>query len=129
MTTEPTQPTDITDKAAVPTAPTITPLPASQPAAAASSPAKPSRWPLRFDVVILVLLLVLSFFLASFTASNADLWMHRAVGKLMTEGNFSFGVDPFSWATEAHGDQPAVYWVHHSWLFSWLVYHLVNLVG
>jgi hypothetical protein len=126
MTTEPTPATDITEK---PAAPTITPVAEPQLAAAPSAPAKPSPWPLRFDVVILVLLLVLSFFLASFTASNSDLWMHRAVGKLMSEGKFTFGVDPFSWATEKSADRPAVYWVNHSWLFSWLVYHLINLVG
>ena len=81
----------------------------------------PSAWPLRFDVAILALLLVLSFLVASFTAANSDLWMHFAIGKRLSEGNFTFGVDPFSWATEAFGDKPAVYWTHHSWLYSWLI--------
>ena len=128
MTTEPT--TDITEKTAAPPVDggvLAPPVPAD--ARSESAAKAPSLWPLRFDVTILALLLVLSFLTASFTAANSDLWMHLAVGKRLTEGNFTFGVDPYSWATEAFGDQPAVYWTHHSWLYSWLVYHLYNLIG
>src|ERR1019366_1822177 len=107
MTTEPT-PAPATNPTSA-----ITDTPAPTPTPAAETPATPSAWPLRFDVTILALLLVLSFLVASFTAANSDLWMHLAVGKRLTEGTFTFGVDPFSWATEAFGDQPAVYWTHH----------------
>ena len=122
MMTEPTpaanSSTDITEK----------------PAAAEPTPPFPAlervpTWPLKADVVLLGLLLVLSFFLASFTAANSDLWTHLATGKRISEGKFEFGVDPYSWATEAFNDKPAVYWVHHSWLYSWLVFQLYSLVG
>ena len=82
--------------------------------------APPPDWALRTDYVLLGLLLALSFFVASFTASNSDLWMHLATGKRISEGKFEFGVDPFSWATETR----AVPWIHHSWLYSWLVYQI-----
>lgn len=66
--------------------------------------------------------LVLSFFLASFVATNSDLWMHLATGKLISEGKLEFGVDPYSWATEATEQKPA--WIHQSWLFSWIAYQI-----
>ncbi len=81
------------------------------------------------DRIILALLLVLSFFLGSFVANNSDILMHLAVGKHMSEGSFSFGVDPFSWASEGAQGRPAAYWVHQGWLFSWLSYKLNHLVG
>ena len=107
----------------------ITLAPAA-PAPAAPTPAVdpgPPVWMLRTDLLLLALLLLMSFFVASFAASNSELWMHLAIGKRISEGTFEFGVDPFSWATQADGDQPAVRWVHHSWLYSWLVYQIYQL--
>jgi hypothetical protein len=131
MTTDPTPAdsasTNITEQAPAPAA---APPPTTEPAPTAAAIAKtPTTWPFKADMAILVCLLVLSFFLAAFTATNADLWMHLAIGKRISEGQFQFGVDPFSWATETPDGTPAVYWVHHSWLFSWLVFQLYTLAG
>jgi hypothetical protein len=133
MTTEPT-PADSTS-----TSVTEKPVPGPPPAApsvetlAAPAPPAPPQaaptWPLKADIAILGLLLILSFFLASFAATNSDLWLNLAIGKRISEGEFEFGVDPYSWATEATLTKPAVYWVHHSWLYSWLVYQLYSLAG
>jgi hypothetical protein len=84
-------------------------------------------WVIRVDALLLVLLLVLSFFVASFAATDSDLWMNLAVGKRLSAGEFEFGVDPFSWATQETPDRPAPYWVHHGWLTSWLFYQLYRL--
>ncbi|MBI2805286.1 MAG: hypothetical protein HYX68_09945 [Planctomycetes bacterium] len=135
MTTEPTAAgtpnTQITEQAPNPAPPPPAasdgPAPASAPAAA--KPDVAPTWPVKADYLLFGLLLVLSFCLAAFTATNSDLWMHLAIGKLISAGDFTFGVDPFSWATEAHGERPAVFWVHQSWLFSFLAYQLYNVAG
>src|SRR5262249_25524424 len=104
--------TSITEQpAAAPPLPPACAPPAPQDAPAAVE--KVPTWTLKADVAILLLVLLLSFFLASYAATNSDFWLHMAIGKRLSEANFEFGVDPFSWATEG------VYWVHHSWLFSW----------
>jgi tetratricopeptide (TPR) repeat protein len=141
MTTEPTPAgstsTNITEQPAAPlsaggastdiTSNPPAPLPS---AAAASPPPQPTNWPFKADLLLLGLLLILSFFVASFAAANSDLWLHLAIGKGLSEGTLKpDGVDPYSVATEATETKPAVIWVHHSWLFSWLVYQLYNLVG
>lgn len=106
---------------ATPTAPTPTEPVPTEPAL----PPKPGTdWSKRADYLLLVLLLVLGFFLASFVATNTDLWLHLATGKRISEGTFEFGVDPYSWATEARDQKPAVPWIHQSWLFSWLVFQI-----
>ena len=80
----------------------------------------PPAWLVPFDRVLAVLVVALAFLLGSFAALNSDLWMHLASGRLLAEGGFSFGVDPFSVATDAAASP----WVHHSWLYSWLLYQL-----
>src|SRR5262245_5126563 len=115
MTTEPTPahpasestPTAPADAAS--TAITATPAPLVPPTMETPAPATSQPepdWALRTDYFLLGLLLVLSFFVASFTATNTDLWMHLAVGKRINEGQFEFGVDPYSWATEATDKTP-----------------------
>ena len=83
----------------------------------------------RLDILLLLLLLVLSFLLASFAASNSDVWLHLASGRRIAQGEWTVGVDPFSFATEASPAHPAVRWVEHSWLYSLFLYLLYNLVG
>lgn len=109
----------------LPPAPTVVDPPPPAP----PLPETPPTWPVKVDFAILALLFVLSFFLASFEVGNSDLWLNLAIGKRYSEGKFDFGVDPFSWATEAVDGKPAVYWVHHSWLYSWLVYGIYSLWG
>src|SRR3954451_6258092 len=113
MTTEPTPASTSTPTPATTEQPSVPAVATSEATSAPAVPtpsAKPSVWPLRFDLTILVLLLVLSFFVASFIATNSDLRLHLAIGKRLSEGKFTFGVDPYSWATEAFDGQPAVYW-------------------
>jgi len=114
-----------------PADPTNTSITASTPVAnapgspaVANAPAVVADWTLRTDYLLLGLLLILSFLVASFTASNSDLWTHLAIGKRISEGKFEFGVDPFSYLTEAADGKPAVRWVHQSWLYSVLVYQI-----
>jgi hypothetical protein len=69
------------------------------------------------------LVLALAFLSASFLARNSDLWFHLATGRLLAEGEFSFGADPFAYTT---GDE---YWASHAWLFDLGLYHLYGLVS
>jgi hypothetical protein len=51
------------------------------------------------------------------------LWFHLATGRLVAEGRFAFGADPFAYTTRG------VYWACHSWLFDLTLYELYGLVG
>jgi tetratricopeptide (TPR) repeat protein len=77
----------------------------------------------RLDRVLVGLVLVLAFALGCYAILNTDFWMHLATGRLISSGEYSFGTDPFSYASEG------VTWVNHSWLFDWLLYNLYRLVG
>jgi tetratricopeptide (TPR) repeat protein len=123
--------------AASPEAPAPQPAGAEATAPAAEAPAA-AAGPLvdwatvlpQADLLSVLLLLILSFLLGSFVAANSDVWLHLAVGKSMAEGQFQFGVDPYSVATQATDAAPAVPWVHHSWLFSRIFYALYdNVLG
>jgi hypothetical protein len=70
-----------------------------------------------------LLVLVLAFLAASFPARNSDLWFHLATGRLLAQGEFRFGADPFAYTTEG------VYWPCHTWLFDWALYELYELAG
>ncbi|HEY7424795.1 MAG TPA: hypothetical protein VH682_11245 [Gemmataceae bacterium] len=73
------------------------------------------------DALLVVLVLVFAFLIASFPATNPDFFRQAATGRLIAEGAYSFGTDPFSFA----GDE--VYCVNHSWLFGLLVYALYQI--
>src|SRR5947207_114457 len=94
--------------------------PAPQPAA--TSPAVPRRLPLK-GLFLTILVLILAFLAASFLARNSDLWFHLATGRLLAQGQFAFGTDPFAYTTEK------VYWAHHAWLFDRGLYGLYRLAG
>jgi tetratricopeptide (TPR) repeat protein len=111
--------------------------PAEGVAAPATAPAEPKPLPkvktysleaLRrearpFDRVGVALLLVLAFFLGAFAIHNADFWMHLATGRLIAQGEYRFGVDPFAHTTEG------VEWVNHAWLFDLLLYGIYSVAG
>ncbi len=105
---------------------TVTPLPPAEVATTSVVAAPVPAWLYKADLAILGMLLVLTFLVGSFVATNSDLWMHLAIGKRISEGEFTFGTDPFSWLTQ---ESPAPFWVHQSWLYSWLFYQLHELVG
>lgn len=75
------------------------------------------------DLVLMGLVLVLAFLAASFAVRNSDFWLHLASGRLLAEGRYPFGVDPFAFTTENH------YWANHAWLFDWPLYLLYIRLG
>jgi hypothetical protein len=82
-----------------------------------------ARWLGWLDVALVVIVLALAFLLASFSVRNSDFWMQLATGRLIAQGKYQFGKDPFAWTTEN------VYWINHSWLFGLLVYGVFQTLG
>jgi hypothetical protein len=103
------------------------PPPPPEPVAPAAPGGKttlaPSNFIVGFDWVLAFGVLALAFLLASFSVRNSDFWMHLATGRLLAEGNYSFGKDPFSFVGEDRT------WVNHAWLFDWLLYLLYKAAG
>ena len=115
---------------------------AAKPAAPPSAPAASTQAPGRelqvswinehihkADVPYRILVVALAFLLGSFVASNADAWTSLATGRLLAEGKYTFGVDPFSYMTEAPTGRRPVAWINHSWLYSWICYLLYGFNG
>jgi hypothetical protein len=73
------------------------------------------------DALLVALVLVFAFLIASVPATNPDFFRQAAVGRLIVQGAYAFGVDPFSFAADD------VYHVNHSWLFGLLVYALYQI--
>lgn len=93
--------------------PTIVPPPPTEP--------KPATWPEWFgiaDLAMAVLVLIAAFLIGSFSARNSDFWYHIAAGRLIAEGKYTFGSDPFSYMTEGRT------WVNHNWLWDRLAYQI-----
>src|SRR5262245_27695476 len=80
-----------------------------------------ARMMLGLEWLMLPVILALAFMLASSAVRNSDFWMHLATGRLIAEGNYEFGKDPFSFATEGR------LWVNHSWLYDLLLYKAYGL--
>jgi hypothetical protein len=109
----------------IPPAPAA-PTPAAPPPAAPPKKPPPSPQRLlarlaRLDAVLLVLVVAAAFLLASFPAANSDVLQHFAVGRLLVEGKYHFGEDPFTFTTEG------IYWANHSWLYDLITYGLYSL--
>ena len=91
----------------------------AEPIAAPSSPPAPestaprARW---LDALLAGLVLLFAFAAASFPVRNSDFWMHLAAGRLLANGDYQFGHDPFAYTTEN------IYWANHSWLFDLALY-------
>ena len=79
-----------------------------------------SRWP---DGVLTILVLAFAFAAASFPARNSDIWRHLATGRLLVQGDYSFGTDPFAYTTQG------VYWANHSWLYDFLLFTGHRVLG
>ena len=80
----------------------------------------------KLEVPYVVIVLALAFLVGSFVAYNNDVWINLATGRLIAQGNYEIGVDPFSFSTEATKDRPAIPWINHSWLYSWILYLLYH---
>src|SRR5581483_4412114 len=76
------------------------------------------------DGTLALVVLALAFLLASFAATNSDLWLHLAAGRLVAHGQYPFGADPFSALTD-----PTPVWVNHAWLFHLLLHGLYQAAG
>jgi tetratricopeptide (TPR) repeat protein len=92
------------------------------PPRAASSPVErvdPRRG--RFlDGILCLLLLLLAFLCASFKARNTDFFQSLATGRLLAQGGYSFGADPYSFASKGT-------WVNQSWLYGLGTYALYRI--
>jgi hypothetical protein len=109
---------------------TVNPTPEAEPtkpvenqtiAPPAPTEPKAATWPEWFgiaDMAMAVLVLIAAFLIGSFSARNSDFWYHIAAGRLIAEGSYSFGTDPFSYMTEGR------MWVNHSWLWDRVAYQL-----
>jgi hypothetical protein len=75
------------------------------------------------DRVLVLLGLALAFLSASFVAHNSDLWFHLAAGRLLAEGKFTPGTDPFSYTAGAR------YWANQTWLAELCSYELYERIG
>src|SRR5437870_3976006 len=95
------------------------------PAAAHSATATESAHGARqgLNGLLAVLVVVLAFLAASFAARNSDLWFHLATGRLIAQGQYSPGTDPFAYTTEH------VYWANHAWLFDLALFGFYKLAG
>ena len=92
------------------------PAPTTAPAGLTTLPH--SSFLVGFDWVLAFGVLALAFLIASFAVKNPDFWMHLATGRLLADGQYEFGKDPFSYTGEGRT------WVNHAWLFDWLLYLL-----
>jgi hypothetical protein len=77
------------------------------------------------DRALIALTLVFACFLASFRATNSDVWMHLAAGRMIANGEYHFweGTDPFSYTTEGTS------WDNHNWLAELVMYGVAQLFG
>jgi hypothetical protein len=76
-----------------------------------------------FDLVLIGLVLIFAFLAASFAVRNSDFWLHLASGRLLAQGRYQFGVDPFAFTSENQ------YWANHAWLFDWSLYQVFTRFG
>jgi hypothetical protein len=93
-----------------------------EPPPAAPRPEVPPVPFLFLDSALALAVLTLAAFLASFAATNADLWLHLASGRLVAHGQFPFGADPFSYVAGAT-------WLNHAWLLDLGMYLLYRPGG
>jgi len=76
-----------------------------------------------FDRFLALGVILMGFALASFAVRNSDFWLHLASGRLIAQGQYEFGRDPFSYST---GDRV---WVNHSWLSDLTGYQIFRQLG
>lgn len=104
-------------------------LPPPKTTAPAAVPSTPPRWFVGMDRLQALMLLGLAFLLGSFAATNSDLWMQLATGRMIADGKWEYGVDPFSYATQGKEGAAAVPWYNQNWLFALVLYKLYGWIG
>jgi hypothetical protein len=75
------------------------------------------------DWLNVLVMLALAVFLASFAVRNSDFWLHLSAGRLIADGAYPFGVDPFS------ALDPAPVWINHAWFYDLLIYLIERRAG
>ncbi len=80
-------------------------------------------WTRARDRFLGILVAVVAGASASFVTRNSDVWLHRAAGRLLAQGEYQFGVDPFGQETAGR------YWTNHAWLYDWGLYVLWEQAG
>jgi hypothetical protein len=117
---QPTPPGAAIQTAPAPAAPETIKLP--PPATPAPpSPAAFLRRTRALDAVIVAAVLVFAFLVALFPARNSDFLSHLAAGRMVAQGQYKFGEDPFSFGSQG------AYWANHSWLYGLVSYALYQL--
>ncbi|MFO0964365.1 MAG: hypothetical protein U0793_02085 [Gemmataceae bacterium] len=122
------QPRALTGSAAQADTPSAA-APAAESAATSLTPDLRPRSHRGFDLFLGLLTLTLVFLLGSFPVRDSEVLMHLATGKRIVQGEYQFGVDPYSFATEATDQAPAKTWVNHSWLYAAILYLAYNALG
>lgn len=82
-----------------------------------------ANWTGGFNFVLGGMVLAFAFLAASFAVRNSDFWLHLATGRLIADGAYQFGRDPFAYTS---GD---FVWVNHAWLFDFCLYRLYETMG
>lgn len=77
----------------------------------------------RLDGVLVALVVLFAFLSGLFAAKNSDFWQQLAVGRLVTQGQYAFGSDPFTLAGDKEG------WINHNWLFGLVMYLIYQVPG
>jgi tetratricopeptide (TPR) repeat protein len=103
------------ESATLPVPQPVTSVPAKPPA----NPRPMTRW---IGGLLVGMAVAFAFLAGSFIARNSDLWLHLATGRLIADGRFSFGVDPF-----AH--TAGKYWANHAWLYDLGLFVLYHSLG
>lgn len=101
-------------------------LPAPAPETPPAPPPRPLVWPewfRPFDLALAIFAVVLAFLMASFVARNADLWRHLAAGRMVTQFQYPWGGDPFTFTAADRA------WVNANWLGEVLLYLLHSVDG
>lgn len=94
------------------------PIPLAPLAPPAPGPGRPPRSLPGLDAALVAVIVLLAFLVALFPAYNGDFFEHAAAGRLIAQGRFPFGADPFT--STAAGER----WVNHSWLYDLFVYEV-----
>lgn len=76
-------------------------------------------WP--FDKLLILALMIFAFLVASFKAANSDVLLHLATGRLVAQGAYPFGQDPFTFTARE--------WVNPTWFYSLQLFALYELTG
>lgn len=98
----------------------------SAPETPLAPPPRPLVWPewfRPFDLALAIFAVVLAFLMGSFVARNADLWRHLAAGRMVTQFQYPWGGDPFTFTAADRA------WVNTNWLGEVLLYLLHSVDG